>query len=57
MDSDVDSVVDEGPRRNGGSGLYRLGSNHSRSTVFEDVEMAQDEVSWRPCTFLSPRRN
>ena len=24
--------------------LYRLDSNHSRSSIFEDVEMAQDEV-------------
>jgi hypothetical protein len=28
----------------GGRGLYRLGSNQSSSSIFEDVEMAHDEV-------------
>lgn len=44
MDGDADSVADEAAPRNGGRGLYRLDSNQSRSSVFEDVEMAQDEV-------------
>jgi hypothetical protein len=44
MDRDEDFAADEVPRRNSGRGLYRLESNHSRSSVFEDVEMAQDEV-------------
>lgn len=28
-----------------GHSLYRLESNHSSASIFEDVEMAQDEVS------------
>jgi hypothetical protein len=30
---------------NGQATLYRLGSNQSRSSIFEDVEMAQEEVN------------
>ncbi len=32
---------------NGGPTLYRLDSNQSSTSVFEDVEMAHDEVSLR----------
>lgn len=33
------------PRANGHEpGLYRVNSNQSSSSIFEDVEMAQDEV-------------
>ena len=49
MDGDADSVADEGPRR---PGLYLHDSN-SRSTVFEDVEMAQDEVRGHPINCLA----
>ncbi|KAI0540963.1 hypothetical protein GGR58DRAFT_458516 [Xylaria digitata] len=40
---DDDEVVAPGGRPNG-AGLYRLGSNHSNASVFEDVEMAHDEL-------------
>lgn len=56
MDHDQESVAGEGSsRQNGGRGLYRLNSNHSSASVFEDVEMAQDEVG-RLGPFLTPRR-
>lgn len=45
MDNDTDSVTDGGRDGNGPARLYRLGSNQSSSSVFEDVEMAHDEVS------------
>lgn len=32
------------PGRNGPAAMYGLNSNQSSSSVFEDVEMAQDEV-------------
>jgi hypothetical protein len=32
-----------------GLGLYRLDSNHSSSSIFEDVEMAHDEVCLTVC--------
>ena len=38
---------DVGPRS-----LYRLNSNQSSSSVFEDVEMAQDEVRIPPVYFF-----
>jgi len=30
--------------QNNGSGFYRLDANHSSASIFEDVEMAHDEV-------------
>lgn len=45
MDHDRESIAGEGSsRQNGGRGLYRLDSNPSSASVFEDVEMAQDEL-------------
>lgn len=41
MEGDTASVASQSEGRRG---LYRLGSNQSRSSVFEDVEMAHDEV-------------
>jgi hypothetical protein len=38
MEGDADSGDEGSP------GLYRLDSNQSRPSVFEDVEMAHDEV-------------
>ncbi|KAI1075240.1 hypothetical protein F5B20DRAFT_560528 [Whalleya microplaca] len=35
---------DAQPRRNGSAALYGLNSNQSSSSIFEDVEMAQDEL-------------
>lgn len=35
---------DAHPRRSGPRAMYGLSSNQSSSSVFEDVEMAQDEV-------------
>lgn len=37
-------MVEDAPRRNGRRGLYRLDSNQSRLSVFEDVEMAHNEL-------------
>jgi hypothetical protein len=41
-DLDADQLPAAG---NGHGGFYRLGRNQSSASVFEDVEMAQDEVS------------
>ncbi len=44
MDETGDSVQ-EGPSAGGNpDGFYRLEANHSSASVFEDVEMAHDEV-------------
>lgn len=40
----MDEQVNGAGRRPEVAPLYRLGSNHSNASVFEDVEMAQDEV-------------
>jgi len=32
------------PEADGGPGFYRLGANQSSASIFEDVEMAHDEV-------------
>jgi cation-transporting ATPase 13A3/4/5 len=32
------------PNGNGRASLYRMSSNQSRSSIFEDVEMAHEEV-------------
>jgi cation-transporting ATPase 13A3/4/5 len=32
-----------------GTGFYRLGANQSNASIFEDVEMAHDEVSCASC--------
>ncbi|KAB5563391.1 hypothetical protein GE09DRAFT_1112275 [Coniochaeta sp. 2T2.1] len=55
MEGDTESVYSEAagrqtPRR----GLYRLGSNQSRSSVFEDVEMATDELYSGPMAESMP---
>ena len=39
-DDEADSV-----REDAGPGFYRLGVNQSSASIFEDVEMAHDEVS------------
>jgi len=46
MGDDAESVAGADPfeRAGGAGGLYRLHSNQSRTSVFEDVEMAHDEV-------------
>lgn len=46
MDETGDSAADDRPQtRNGsGRGFYRHNSNHSSASIFEDVEMAHDEV-------------
>jgi hypothetical protein len=38
--------VGESQRRNG---FYRLDANHSSASIFEDVEMAHDEVRTNGC--------
>ena len=40
-----------------GLGLYRLNSNQSSSSIFEDVEMAHDEVSLAVCGVSQPLAN
>jgi cation-transporting ATPase 13A3/4/5 len=35
--------------RSSGPGFYRLGTNQSNASIFEDVEMAHDEVSGCYC--------
>jgi hypothetical protein len=44
MEDDTDSLADEALPQ---GGLYQLGVNHSSTSIFEDVEMAQDEVRSR----------
>ncbi|EHA57052.1 hypothetical protein MGG_06925 [Pyricularia oryzae 70-15] len=46
MEYDRESLPGEGASRHdgGGRGLYRLESNPSSTSIFEDVEMAQDEL-------------
>lgn len=39
-----DDGGDAQPKRSGPVNMYRMGSNQSNSSFFEDVEMAQDEV-------------
>jgi len=48
MEDDVESATGEAPPEHGvtGRGLYRLDSNQSSTSVFEDVEMAHDEVRY-----------
>ena len=50
MEDDVDSVSGAHPhdQRGMGGGLYRLDSNQSSTSIFEDVEMAHDEVRISP---------
>ncbi len=51
-DDDGGGPVREDP--NSGPGFYSLGANQSSASIFEDVEMAHDEVSrvmW--CTLRS----
>lgn len=57
MDDDGESGARPNGRRANGSGsqLYRLNSNQSRTSVFEDVEMAHDEVP-HPSPFPSAIR-
>jgi hypothetical protein len=49
MNGQVDGVNEDGPDGFGRRGLYRLDSNQSSSSVFEDVEMAHDEVRRPTC--------
>ena len=56
MEGDTESVASEGPGRDNRQRLYRLGSNQSRASVFEDVEMAHDEVRYLPCPLPLARR-
>jgi cation-transporting ATPase 13A3/4/5 len=47
MDDHDDAVHgdrDQTPETGHGRGFYRLGTNQSNASVFEDVEMAHDEV-------------
>ena len=44
MDDDIDSAMDGSPLEGEDARLYRLESHQSLSSVFEDVEMAHDEV-------------
>ena len=45
MESDADDLVHEDRSdAASGRGFYRLDSNHSSASIFEDVEMAYDEV-------------
>ncbi|KAL2163138.1 hypothetical protein VTH06DRAFT_6974 [Thermothelomyces fergusii] len=48
MEAHVGSARDasqrQPPETDSGSGLYRLGANQSSASIFEDVEMAQDEL-------------
>lgn len=46
MDEISDSAADDRPqtRNSSGRGFYRHNSNHSSASIFEDVEMAHDEV-------------
>jgi cation-transporting ATPase 13A3/4/5 len=44
-----DLDADQPPVAGNGHGFYRLGRNQSSASVFEDVEMAHDEVSCRCC--------
>jgi hypothetical protein len=50
-----DLDADQPPAAGNGHGFYGLGRNQSTASVFEDVEMAQDEVS-RCCCARCPRR-
>lgn len=45
MDEDGDfGVEDEAHQGQAGASLYRMDSNLSSASIFEDVEMAHDEV-------------
>ena len=44
MDEPADAAPADWPPARSGRGFYRLESNHSSASIFEDVEMAQDEV-------------
>jgi hypothetical protein len=57
MDETADSAADDWSHaRNGSSrGFYRHNSNHSSASIFEDVEMAHDEVGclWVDCGYAA----
>ena len=49
MEDDIDSVTGTAPHEQetgGQARLYRLDSNQSNTSFFEDVEMAHDEVRY-----------
>ncbi len=52
MDGDADEMVHEDRQPN--HGLYRLNSNQSNASIFEDVEMAHDEVCMYHLQWFNP---
>jgi hypothetical protein len=47
MVDEVTSPIGAGESQRRRNGFYRLEANHSSASVFEDVEMAHDEVRCR----------
>jgi hypothetical protein len=53
-----DDLTSESPNESSAAArhgaFYRLGANQSNASIFEDVEMAHDQVSRNYCPFWNP---